>query len=226
LLWSETITQVRERVQQPDMATTIVMGYPIPDRDCVCANLEVGVRAALEHLQSQGCTRIGYFAPSHAIRREGDPRYDLYCHYIAEQKQEARVFSYEGSAFDVAAARQRAEALAADPERPDALLCFNDMAAIGALMGLRRQGLRIPEDVALVGCDDLPLAAQLDVALTSIHYPLEELCQRAVELLMERIDGQEPIEQPLSARRVELPTTLRIRESSRVSRQGRDAQHD
>ncbi len=216
LLWSETVTEVRERAQQPDMATTIVLGYPIPGRDCVAANLEVGVRTAMEHLQSQGHTRIGYFAPLQAIGHEGDPRHDIYCRYMQEQGNAPRICSYEGSAFDVAAARRRAETLADDPQRPDALLCFNDMAAIGALMGLRRKGLRVPQDMALVGCDDLPLAAELDVALTSIHYPLEEMCRLAVTMLMERIRVPEDADQSPPARFVELPTTLHIRESSQA----------
>ncbi len=90
------------------------------------------------------------------------------------------------------------------------------MAAIGALMGLRRKGLRVPQDMALVGCDDLPLAAELDVALTSIHYPLEEMCRLAVTMLMERIRVPEDADQSPPARFVELPTTLHIRESSQA----------
>lgn len=214
LLWSEMPTETRQRVQEPDMTTTIVMGYPIAGRDCVAGDLEVGVNAALDHLWSRGCTRIAYFAPVQSICREGDPRYDIYRRYMHDRRLEPAACSYDGSAFDVAAARSRAEALAHEADRPDALLCFNDMAAVGALMGLRRQGMRVPQDVALIGCDDLPLAAELDVALTSIRYPLAEVCQRAVEMLIERIEGQRSEGHQLPPRHVLVPTALSVRESS------------
>lgn len=214
LLWSETITEVRERVQQPDMANTVVMGFEIPGRDCVSAELSVGVQAALDHLSAQGRERIGYLAPRISLSREGDLRRDCYARIMAEQGRPERIYAFEGAAFDVAAARERAEQIASEPEMPDALLCFNDMTALGALMGLRRKGLRVPEDVALIGCDDLPLISELDVPLTSIAYPLTELCQTAVQMLLKRIKGKEAREEPLPTRHVLLPTTLHIRKSS------------
>ena len=214
LLWSETITQVRERIQQPDMARTVVMGYEIPGRDSVAAALDTGVQAALEHLIAQGCRKIAYFAPRFSLTRQGDPRHDLYRHLMASYGQPASIYAYDGSVFDLGAARQCAERLAAEPQPPDGLLCFNDMAAIGALMGLRRAGMRVPEDVALVGCDNLPIAEQMDVPLTSVGYPLSEMCQIAVEMLLERMGSRRPQSEPFAPRNRLLKTELFIRESS------------
>jgi LacI family transcriptional regulator len=213
LIWSETITEVRERVQQPDMQNTVVMGYRIPERDCVSPTLEVGVREALEHLYQGGRRKIGYLAPQVALRREGDPRYEVYCNAMREWGLEERVYAFDGPAFDAGSARERAEQIGASENPPDALFCLNDMAAIGALIGLRRSGLRVPQDVALVGCDDLPLAAQMDVPLTSIHYPLAEMCRIAVSMLLERI-GERSADDLPGPRLVELPTGLHVRESS------------
>lgn len=220
LLWSETVTEVRERVQRPDMAHTVVMGYPIPGRSCVSANLAVGVDAALDHLQAQGCRRIGYLAPEQAMCREGDPRYDTYCRTMSELGQAPRLFRYDGAAFDIAAARARTERLWLETDRPDALLCFNDIVAIGALMGLRSRNVRVPEEIALVGCDDIPLAAQMEVPLTSIHYPLEEVCRSAVEMLMEQIDASSLSRAVQPTRHMELPATVCIRASSAKSGKG------
>jgi LacI family transcriptional regulator len=214
LLWNETLTEVRDRIRQPDMRNTVVMGYRIPERDCVAATLHVGVQEALEHLRKGGRQRIGYLAPKVALKRQGDPRHDIYCAAMEAWGCPARVYAFDGPAFDAGSARRRAEQIAAEEDLPDALFCFNDMVAIGALAGLRRKGLRVPADVALVGCDDLPLAAELDVPLTSIHYPLAELSQLAVSMLLERIGVHEAAGELPAARLVELPVTLRIRASS------------
>lgn len=214
LLWSETITQVRERVQQPDMTRTVIMGYEVPGRDSVAGLMHTGVQAALEHFVSQGRRRIGYLAPVASLTRRGDPRHDLYSHAIAELGQPPRVYSYAGTSFDYAAARACAEALSQDPDRPDALLCFNDAAALGTMMGIRRCGLRVPEDIAMIGCDDVPLAAQLDVPLTSIAYPLVDMCAIAVRMLLERVEEKGMSLQDVPARYISLPTLLHVRESS------------
>ncbi len=229
LLWSETNTEVRERVQRPDMAHVTVMGLDIPGRDSVVGSLIEGVRDALEHLRTEGFQRIGYFAPVAALTRHGDPRYQTYSETISAWEQTERVVSYENEGRDrVAASRERAEAFADDWKtqepnaRVDALFCFNDLAAFGALMGLRRRGLRVPEDIALVGCDDLPLSAQLDMPLTTIAYPLGAMCRGAVTLLRERIvhgererDEENEATEPYAPRLRHFPTQLVVRESSR-----------
>lgn len=215
LLWSETFTEVRERVQKPDMINTVVLGFQIPERDSVAAALEGGVLAALEHLKARGCERIAYLAPRVSIHRPGDLRYDCYCQWVASQGQKPLLYAFDGPAFDIGCARECAERIAEEKQRPDALLCFNDMVAMGALMGLRRKGVSVPAQIALVGCDDLPMVAQLDVPLTSIAYPLEEMCHLAVAQLLERIEAKEsPEDTPLPARFTLLPTELRIRASS------------
>jgi len=231
LLWSETNTEVRERVQRPDMAHVTVMGLDIPGRDSVTGDLVEGVRDALAHLRAEGFERIGYFAPLSALSQHGDPRYETYHEWVKAQNRTERVVSYENAGRDrVEAARERAEAFADDWKaqtpnaRVDALFCFNDLAALGALMGLRRRGLRVPEDIALVGCDDLPLSAQLDTPLTTIAYPLAAMCRGAVDMMRERIvhgerdirgDNEAAEGEPYAPRLQHFPTRLVVRESSR-----------
>jgi LacI family transcriptional regulator len=220
LVWSETLTEVREQVQRMGMPNVVVMGMDIPGCDSVAGALDAGIEAALDHLAAQGYERIGYFAPRSALDRPGDPRDRLYRERMVAWSRPVRILSYDGTASDVGAARVAAEALAdrmaAGPagERPDALLCFNDMNALGALMGLRRRGLHVPDDVALVGCDDLPLAAQLDVPLTTIAYPLEEVCRTAVSLLNQRIQSHNAGTVAAEPHTEQFPTRLVIRASS------------
>lgn len=94
------------------------------------------------------------------------------------------------------------------PHKPDALFAASDMMAQGALRALREAGRRVPEDVAVVGFDDIPTAARLEPPLTTVRQPIQRLGTTAVELLIELID------QPGSApRRVLLATEFVIRKS-------------
>lgn len=70
-----------------------------------------------------------------------------------------------------------------------ALFAFNDTSAIGAIHSLREAGLRVPEDVSVVGFDDIPLAAFQNPALTTVRQPLEEMGATAARALLERIQG-------------------------------------
>lgn len=77
--------------------------------------------------------------------------------------------------------------LAARHDRPSAVFCANDMMAIGALDAARRSGLAVPEDVALIGVDDIDAASLVRPALTTVRIPAEEIGRAAGELLLHRI---------------------------------------
>src|SRR5260370_5955045 len=100
-----------------------------------------------------------------------------------------------------------AKLLAADPEL-DAVFAANDLMAFGAMRALRQSGRRVPDDVAIVGFDDLPASAMTHPPLTTIRQPLYEMGRAAASMVMAAVRG-EPI-----AQRIELPTSLVIRESS------------
>ncbi len=84
---------------------------------------------------------------------------------------------------------QMTELLGQQP-RPTVVLCSNDTVAIGALNAARALGLAVPEDVSVVGFDDLPMAGWEVFSLTTVHQPMEEMARTAVRLLIERIEGQ------------------------------------
>ncbi|MCC7107544.1 MAG: LacI family DNA-binding transcriptional regulator [Chloroflexi bacterium] len=73
---------------------------------------------------------------------------------------------------------------------PDGLFCANDSMAIGALVQFRRAGVRIPEDVAIVGFDDVPLAEYVEPGLTSVAVPAYELGATAATMLVSRLSGR------------------------------------
>lgn len=96
------------------------------------------------------------------------------------------------------------------PAYPRAVFAANDMMAMGALIALREAGLRVPEDVAVMGYDDIPAAKLFSPSLTTIRLPQEQLGRRAAELLFERLEDRAP----QGGRSQELPFQLIRRESA------------
>lgn len=84
-------------------------------------------------------------------------------------------------------------------ERPTALICGNDLIAISAMEGLRRLGLKPGEDVALIGCDDIPVAAFVRPALTTFALDLEALGIRLGQMVVARLGGDTTVRQELMA---------------------------
>jgi len=95
------------------------------------------------------------------------------------------------------------------PQRPTALVGFNDKVAIGALAAAAQRGLRVPEELSITGFDDIDLAQASRPQLTTVRQPLPEMGRLAVSLLIRLMERQR-----LDALHVELATELVVRDSS------------
>jgi LacI family transcriptional regulator len=95
------------------------------------------------------------------------------------------------------------------PQRPTALIGFNDKAAVGAITAAAGRGLRIPEDLSVAGFDDIDLARATRPMLTTVRQPLQEMGRIAVSLLMRLLERQR-----LDALHIELATELVVRGST------------
>lgn len=84
---------------------------------------------------------------------------------------------------------QVAELIAHSP-KPTAIFCYNDMTAIGAVSTLKQRGIRVPNDISIVGFDDIPFAAYVDPPLTTIHQPKDEMGRTAMTMLLNLLAGQ------------------------------------
>ena len=71
------------------------------------------------------------------------------------------------------------------------MLCINDMVAIGLIQTLVQNGVRVPEDVSVIGFDDIPIAGAFLPALTTVHYPAQEIGRLAALMLMDSIQTGE-----------------------------------
>lgn len=96
---------------------------------------------------------------------------------------------------------------------PQAVFAANDTMAIGALKAIRAAGLRTPEDVALVGFDDIPLASAVEPALTTIRQPIDRLGYLAASMLIDTLQIPPATDFPITAQRIVLPTELVVRAS-------------
>ncbi|KAH0534177.1 hypothetical protein FGG08_007224 [Glutinoglossum americanum] len=186
-----------------------VGGYVLESADYVQVDFTEPAIEAVQHLATVGCRRIAYLVPDwfEWFIPSDDPRLSGYKSVMAALGQEPE--------FIVSPNERRegvASVLAAYIEQhgcPDGIFCYNDEMAIGAFLELRKLGRRIPEDVALVGCDGIRESEYLHPPLTTIMPPLEEMCSVAWSFLMKRI--QDPT-LPLQAAR--LKARLEVRGSS------------
>ncbi|WP_247646218.1 LacI family DNA-binding transcriptional regulator [Labrenzia sp. VG12] len=96
--------------------------------------------------------------------------------------------------------------LMSGPRRPTAVMCGNDVLAVGALRAAAAMNLRIPEDVSITGFDDIELAGVAPVPLTTVHVPHRRMGQCAAQTLMSALEGGNP-------ESIELPTNICLRET-------------
>ena len=94
---------------------------------------------------------------------------------------------------------------------PTAVIAFNDVMAVGALRAIRDFGLSVPENISLIGFDDIVLASYTIPRLTTVHFPIVKIANNAFDLLMERITNKS---MPFEKKEIMLPLRLVIREST------------
>ena len=173
--------------------------------DTVLVQNREGTREATEHLIWHGHERIAFV---------GDVRHFYTARKRLEGYKEALGAAHFEPlhALDAHSIDQGEEATKGfldTPDPPTALFAANILTTLGALRAIEDLGLRIPEDVAVIGFDDFELAHVLRPRFTLVRQPTFELGRRAAEMLFERLDGQG---RP-NPRRLVLPTELVVRES-------------
>ncbi len=147
--------------------------------DCVELDVAAGAREAVQHLLSAGCRRIA------VVRSHTDARDAAYSEMMtaAGRRAEAVVATHHSRVAGLEALRD----YVARHGCPDGLFCVNDELAIGCFLALSGMGLRVPEDVRLVGFDGLDNARLFPCPISSVVVPVEEMCRLAWDLLLHRL---------------------------------------
>ena len=180
-----------------------------PDADSVTIQNFGGARAMVEHLIAHGHKRIaiikGAAGNYDAAERLRGYRAALRDAGIATGPELER----DGDFTEAVGYIATGEIIASAP-RPTAIFAANDSMAIGALSALREAGIRIPEDIAVAGFDDITLAHYMDPPLSSVKVPISKLGATAVEMLVEGIANKGKH----TPRRARVSTELVIRRST------------
>jgi DNA-binding LacI/PurR family transcriptional regulator len=183
--------------------------------EVICDGYE-GAKTALNHLFDRGHKRIGYigYVPEKVTEDVliNEHRYKAYCDLMNERSlaiDEYQIIHTKLSTTE--AYRNMLEYLEQiEPsEIPSAFYCANDATAFGVMKALREKNYRIPEDVALVGLDDVEMASFVTPSLSTISIPRKQLGIRAVKVLVDQFETGRDY-----AMHIDIPYKLKIRESS------------
>lgn len=168
-----------------------------------------GARQAMRYLLDLGHRRIGFITGNMDMDCAHE-RLAGYREALAEREIPADDRLIAEGNFHKPLAFQRTRELLALADAPTAIFASNDVSAFGVMDAVRDLGLRVPDDISIIGFDDIPDARLSTPALTTVRQPMRDMGARATRMLLDRIAGKDP--QPP---RIELPTELIVRDTCR-----------
>jgi len=171
------------------------------------ADNQLGIHQAVDHLVEHGHSRIAFIAGDPQDAGDSKDRLAAYLSAMAKHNLDvdARLIAYGNHDFDEAGIAIR-KVLASGVEST-AVLASDDNSAFGVMKALKEAGLKIPKDIAVMGFDDQPDGIAQIPPLSSVHVPLHEIGQKALELMLDRIEGRPSFSSYC------LPTRLALRQS-------------
>jgi LacI family transcriptional regulator len=169
------------------------------DRDLCTVSVddELGGRLAVEHLLDLGHERIAFVGGPERIGQVRDRHAGARAAMVAAGRSPDDLVVVATEGLTVAEGLAAGERLAGMPRRtrPTAAFCANDLLALGLLQRAISLGLRVPDDLAIVGYDDIDFAAAAAVPLTSVRQPRRALGRAAAELLLEEASDERHVHQ-------------------------------
>lgn len=175
-----------------------------PEVMSIAVDDDSGVRQAMEHLYALGHRRIAHLAGGK--EPSSKERANAYSQFMLEAGLAPLLIHGKHNA---AFGREGVDVLFASAEPPTAIFCSNDFIALGVLDRLKGRGLSVPDDVSVVGFDDIPDAANALFALTTLRQDTETQAQAAVESLQAILADKLP-----RKRRLDMPVNLVVRGST------------
>jgi len=189
----------------------VLLNRTIPEANCVINDSERGIRLAAEHLAGLGHDRIHYVAGPETSWSDGVRWRALRDAAAGLGLDVRRIGPNEPNVLAGLNAARRVAHLEAS-----AVMAYNDQVAIGIIKGLRKLDVRVPDDVSVVGFDDITFAELMDPQLTTVASPLYRMGFTGVQNCIAVAGGARPSAPPLK-----LPTRLVIRQSTAPARRSR-----
>lgn len=209
-VFSDLSPTIREQLRSRDVPFVVLdpTGEPLHDTPSVGATNWNGGLSATRHLLGLGHRRIAVIGGPEGVLCSR-ARMDGFRAAMDAAGAAIDPSLLSNGPFQVDEGVARARRLFRRPDRPTAIITGNDLQALGVYQAAREARLHIPEDVSVVGFDDLPIASWVSPPLTTVRQPLLEMAETAAELVLGLARGEEPA-QP----RIELATELIVREST------------
>ncbi len=185
--WEPSAIPYLQRLHKPYAYCQRLFGSSV--LNSVIADNAYGAEQAVLHLLNAGHRRIGFIngQETYYIAR------DRLQGYVAAHRRVGAVIDPKlimPSTWELDSGYEQALKLLEQPERPTAIFAANDMLAVGAIYAANDRGLRVPDDLAVVGFDDQPLASILRPSLTTITYPTYQMGVEAARILLQQINGE------------------------------------
>jgi DNA-binding LacI/PurR family transcriptional regulator len=198
-------------MRAPGAPPVVMVESVQPGLPFVRLDTERGTDAAMEHLLALGHRRIGSLRLEAGDDNGGqtfDMRHERWAAALRTVGVDPAEMVVGTTQFDVESTIAASRTLLQRPDRPTAFLCDDDLLAAGMVAACHQLGLRVPEDVAIVGFDDLELARLTTPPLTTVAFDAEALGAAAFEHLLARLQGRRPKNPVLPSRLVVRGSTV------------------
>jgi LacI family transcriptional regulator len=167
-----------------------------------------GIRQGVEHLVQLGHRRIGFISGP-LVLQSARTRRQAFIDVMRDHGHPPHARMLREGTHTAEGGHKEMAALIRSPRVPSAVVCSNDWTAIGALHAIVGAGLRVPEDISLVGFDDIPLVSFTNPTLTSVRMSAADVGSRAFEALFRLMDGKD-----VEGDVYQVPTELVVRQST------------
>ncbi len=193
--------------------------YPVPDlkeqiladlkEKCSCPIVEVTqfngdfptimldndspIGLLVEHLISEHHFKRICYLGNTVEKVYSDKRFDYYKHTMATHNLSVSEYDQFSCDYQYTSIEDALNYFLRAPEKPDAIVCYNDRMALHMMAAIRHLGYGIPKDIAVTGCDTLDLGQNIEPKLTSVSFPIQEIGTNAIDTLLQIIDGEAPL---------------------------------
>ncbi|MCP4154201.1 MAG: LacI family transcriptional regulator [bacterium] len=208
--YTEGHKEVIERISKKTPVVLVDYAFDDLNIPAIIQDNYNGARKAMKYLIECGHRRIAFIAPP-KYDTEAQRRYDAYIDTLKEENIEINDAYIKVGSYSINSGSEKMAAILKEPERlPTAVFAGNDNMAIGAINCIIAKGYRVPEDISVMGFDDIEIARHFNPALTTVHQDQSAVGREAAQLLLEYIENKK-----VRVKKIILDQELKIRDSVR-----------